>query len=380
MKRSQLTATALMLAAASFPLQAQSPVQVRAAGFYENYSFETGTGALQLESISELAVPVGIDIDFGRIGDLTVSTGYANVQLKSKNVSVLDDQTVSGILDTEARLSLNVIPSRLMVLLSGAAPTGIKTVTEDELAVLGALSSDVIGFSAPQLGSGGNVGGGFAGAIPAGQFAIGLGGTFRLPLEYVPVAGRDDELKPGQEFRFRAGLEGPVARRSYIRIAGIFAMRSKDELNSALQNGVGNRIVGYASLNQGAGSSTLILYGFFVFRSAPQIEPTAAGAAVLPRGLLATGGVRWTFPLGPGMTLGPRAEFRKSRTANSDTDDALRNAGQSIRVGVDFRRQLSRQLAIVLQAGGATGNVADPNRTMVDFSGYRFALHTEITP
>jgi hypothetical protein len=209
---------------------------------------------------------------------------------------------------------------------------------------------------------------------------MGLGGTYQLPLSFVPVAGRDQELKPGQEFRFRAGLEGPLGRRTYIRVAGIYAMRSNDEINSDPQNGVGNRIVGYLSLNQGLGSSTLILYGFDVFRSDPQIEPTATGAAVLPRGNLLAAGMRWTFPLAPGTSVGPRAEFRSSVTANSDTDVTLRKAGHSIRVGMDLRRQVNQQLAVVLQAGGITGSMADMNRTMVGFQGLRVAVHTEITP
>jgi len=380
MKSLQFAVTALLLLVAVIPLQAQNTVEFRAAGFYESYTFDTDVGSLQLESISEMAIPVGIDFHFGDLADLTISSGFANVQLASKDVSVLPDQTVSGILDTEARLSLNVIPSRLLLIVNGVVPTGIKTVAEDELAVLGALSSDVIGFAAPQMGSGGSVGGGFAGAIPVGRFAVGLGGTYGLPLSYVPVAGRDQELKPGQELRFRAGLEGPLGRRTYIRFAGIYAMRSKDEINADLQNGVGNRLVGYLSMNQGLGSSTLILYAFDVFRADPQIEATATGAAVLPRGNLLAAGMRWTFPLAPSTSLGPRAEYRNSRTANSETDIALRKAGYSVRAGMDFRQQVNRQLAIVLQADGIMGSLADMNRTMVDFQGFRVALHTEITP
>jgi hypothetical protein len=124
----------------------------------------------------------------------------------------------------------------------------------------------------------------------------------------------------------------------------------------------------------------MILYAYDVFRSNPQIATTATGAAILPRGNLATAGLRWTFPLAPGTTLGPRTEFRTSLTANSDTDDTLRKAGRSLRIGMDFRRQVNRQLAIVLQAGGVFGNIVDANRTAVDFNGYRVALHTEITP
>jgi hypothetical protein len=380
MKSSHIAVTASLLLVAGMPLQAQNTVNFRAAGFYESYTFDTDVGSLQLESISELSVPVGIDVHFGDLADLTISSGFANVRLAAKSGGPLTDQTISGILDTEARLSVNVIPSRLLLLVNGAAPTGLKTVDEDELAVLGALSSDVIGFAAPQMGSGGSVGGGFAGAIPVGRFALGIGGTYKLPLSYEPVLGRDQELKPGQEFRFRAGLEGPIGRRTYVRFAGIFAMRSNDEINTDPQNAVGNRVVGYLSVNQGLGSSTLILYTFDVFRSDPQIEPTATGAAVLPRGNLFAAGMRWTFPLAPGTTLGPRAEFRSSITSTSETDVTMRRAGHSVRVGMDLRRQMSQQFAVVLQGGGIMGAVSDMNRTLVDFQGFRVALHTEITP
>jgi hypothetical protein len=380
MKLSRIAVTVSLLVITSIPLQAQTSVVFRAAGFFESYKFDTDVGSLQLESISELSVPIGVDVKFGSLADLTVSSGYANVQLTAKDGTPQTDQTLSGILDTEARLSIHAIPNRLILLVNGAVPTGMKTVEEDELAALGALASDVIGFASPQLGSGGSVGGGFAGAVPLGRYALGLGATYRLPLSYVPVVERDQALKPGQEIRLRAGLEGPVARRSYVRLAGIFAMRSKDELDSDLQNGVGNRIVGYLSLNQGLGSSTLVLYAFDVFRSNPQIEPTAAGAAILPRGNLFAAGMRWAFPVAPNTTLGPRAEYRNSLTANSDTDVKLRKAGYSIRGGIDLRRQMTPQFAIVVQADGLTGTLADVTRRFVDFQGFRIALHTEITP
>ena len=182
MKRAHIAVTASLLVLVGFPLQAQNPVEVRVAGFYESYAFDKDVGSLQLEKITEMSVPVGIDVHFGQFADLAISTGWANVKLESKNPDVLPDQTIAGILDTEARLSLNVIPDRLIVLVNGAVPTGVKTVSQNELAVLGALSSDIIGFAAPQMGSGGNIGGGFAGAVPMGSFALGLGGTYQLPL------------------------------------------------------------------------------------------------------------------------------------------------------------------------------------------------------
>ena len=135
MKPSNTAVTVLLLAAASIPLHAQTSVTVRAAGFYESYGFDTDVGSLPLKSIYELSVPVGIDVSFADIADLTVSSGYANVDLTSKDPATLSDQQTTGILDTEARLSVNVIPNRLLLLVNGTIPTGTNTVAEDELAV-----------------------------------------------------------------------------------------------------------------------------------------------------------------------------------------------------------------------------------------------------
>ena len=67
------------------------------------------------------------------------------------------------------------------------------------------------------------MGGGFVGAAPLGKFALGFGGTYRLPLPYTPVLGQTSSLQPGAEIRVRGGLEGTLARKTYLRMAGIFA-------------------------------------------------------------------------------------------------------------------------------------------------------------
>ena len=159
-------------------------VGVRAASFYETYSFNPG---LVFNKVAEMTIPVGVDIGLGRMGSVALASGFASVKLTSTDQVQLPNQTISGMLDTEARLSLNVIQNKLIFLVTGALPTGTKTVQQQQLAVLGAISSDVIGFSAANLGSGGNLGGGFVGAVPVGKMSLGLGATYKLPLAYTPV-------------------------------------------------------------------------------------------------------------------------------------------------------------------------------------------------
>lgn len=367
-------------------LTAQVRVRSTTAGFYENYRF----GApLKIRQVSEFTVPVGVSVQLGSFGELALSGGYARVDLTSADPDKLPDQQLSGPIDTEVRFTVNVIPGRLVVLATGAVPTGIKTVAVQELAILGALSSDLIGFAASNLGTGGSVGAGFAGAIPVGRFAIGLGATAKQPLGYTPVLRQPEELKPGKEMRFRVGVEGPLTRRTYLRAAGIFARTAKDRVAitdttsgavlDSTRHGVGNRIIGYLSVNHGIGPASVTLYGFDVFRGGPQVEPTALGTALLPRGNLIGVGGRVDVSLARTLAISPRAEYRISAQAPDTATRALQRLGESVRAGLDVRYQVHRAAALVLQGEGLRGHVIQgPDRVKVD--GYRVAVHLELTP
>lgn len=357
-------------------VSAQSGLNVRTAVLYESYTFDAG---LLFNKVTEMTVPIAISFGLGRFGNLAISTGYAKAEITSTDPTQISDQQISGVLDTEARLSFDLIPGRLVGIVSGAVPTGTKTVAFEELSVLGAISSDLIGFSAANLGTGGNVGAGFAGAVPVGRMALGFGATFRKPLTYEPVLGRTTELRPGAEIRLRGGLEGAIATRTYIRLAAIYARREKDVVSDSTRNGVGNRIIGYVSLNQGLGSASVTVYGFDVFRGNPQLESTAAGAAILPRGNLLAAGLRFDFPLGRTTTVEPNVEYRVSDAAPDASTTSLERLGESFRYGVDLRIRATRRWAIVLQGGGISGYVTQ-SAARINFRGFRSALHLEFTP
>jgi hypothetical protein len=376
----------LALSALSLPFAAPAFAQGRwsssSAVIYESYDFGQG---LIFSRVSELTVPIGLTYRFGQLGNIAVSTGYASVSLKSADPALLADQTLSGFLNTEARLSVNVLPGKVIALITGAVPTGIRSVQLEQLSILGALSSDVVGFAASSLGSGGNVGGGVVGAFPLGRWALGLGATFKQPMSFQPVLGEASQLKPGVEMRVRGGLEGPLARRTYMRAAAIWAGTSKDRIGVAgtdsTHNGVGGRLITYLSVNQGLGSSkTFTLYGFDVLRGQPQLEQTAVGAAVLPRGNLFALGARMDVPLGAATVVSPRGEWRSSEAATDATKTApLRQLGVSLRLGVDLRYRVSRAASLVLRGGWTGGHVVQAGQN-VSLSGYRAALHLELVP
>jgi len=379
MRRALMAAAALVLLAP--PAAGQIRVDARTSVLYESYNFDT---LLVFDRLTELTVPIAVNVYLGSRGTVSFSGGYAQVDLRTRDPSQLTNQTISGQLDTEARLSWNVVPGKLVALLTGVLPTGTKTVQLEELSVLGAISSDVIGFAASSLGSGGNLGGGFVGAIPVGRFALGFGATYKQPMGYAPVLGEPDELKPGGELRLRGGFEGAVARRTYVRMAGIFVNTQKDKIGlpgvgDSTKHGIGNRVIGYLSANQGLGAGSVTLYGFDVVRSGPQIEQTAAGAAILPKGNLLAFGGRIDWPVGQRVVLSPQGEYRVSAAAPDTAAAALERLGSSLRFGTDVRLAVASKASLVLHGSMITGDVIQAS-IPVNLSGYRAALHLELRP
>ena len=348
------------------------------AARYESYSFDPG---LPFTSVSELTIPVGVDLSLGRYVGLSISTAYARIEIDSASTSM----SLNGILDTEVRLGVNIIPGRLVAIATGVVPTGLKTLEQDQAAILGALASDVIGFAAPSIGTGGSFGGGVVAAFPLGQFALGLGGTYKYALEYQPFEGDVGDLRIGPEFRGRVGLEGPLASRTYLRLAGVVAARGKDRLDGVVQNGVGHRVIGYVAVNQGFGNHQVTIYGFDVYRGSAQIEATATGAARLPKGNLIAGGTRIDLRLGQATTVTPRGEIRHSTAAPpfdpTNPNAGMRRQGTAVRFGIDLRQQLAPQFAIVVQGDGLVGDVRQPAGTaFTSFDGYRAGLFLHVTP
>jgi len=373
MKTARVVLGLCALAVWSQPVFAQT-VDTRVAFFAERYKFDPG---LVYNKIRQYTVPVGVTVPIGRRGHVALSTGFTSVELFSADKTQLNDQYVNGVIDTELRIGWNAIPNRLMLIATGTIPTGITAVQTPELSVLGALASDIIGFTAPSLGAGGGVGFGFAGAIPIGRWALGIGATARETFRYEAVAGAQ-RLKPGSEARVRVGLEGSLGQRTYVRVAGVLAHRRKDIIGDSTVNGIGNRLVGHLSVNHGISNTMLVAYVFDVFRDNPQIEPTAVGAAILPRGNLFGAGLNWVIPAWR-MVVTPKAEFRYSRQAQLEGDGALQRAGQSLRLAVDLRYPIGQRFAVVGQGSWVTGYLVQGGAD-VGFWGTRGSIHAEWRP
>lgn len=363
----------LMAGAAS----AQVRTTVRAQTVYESYSFDPG---FTFDRVTEFAIPVGVDLAVGRRVNVTLSSGYVMLDVSPDD----DYEQVSGMIDTQVRVGFDVLPGRLVAVFTGAVPTGVK-VDSAQAAVLTPISSDVIGFAIPTLGAGGSLGGGLVGALPVGKFALGLGLTYTYPFSYQPYAQSTTELVPGEELRARVGVEGPLARTTYVRFAGVFATRAKDIFGQAEQSGIGERFIAYGEVVQGIGRMQLTAYAFDVFRGAP----TIVGPAFLPKGNLIAAGFRHSVPVTRSFSIAPRAEWRLSTSAPVETTDAdglpetfgpLTKVGSSIRIGVDARQAFSPGVSVSLYGSGLFGDVRPTGGTDIPMKGWRAGLILNFTP
>lgn len=354
-------------------VSAQTAGQAGGALLVERYTFDAG---LPYSAVTELSLPVTFSAALSPRSSLTVSGGLTRITLTGADDTV-EDLELTGLVDTEARLVLGVVPDRLSVLLTAVLPTGTESLELDESPILTALSSQVVGFSTTSLGSGGRAGVGLVASLPAGDMAVGLAGSYTHSLAYGPVVGQPGEWRPGGQIRLRAGLEGAVGPRTYLRLSSIVLVRQKDQVDGVDLGRTGNQVHAYVSINHGLEVGSLTLYAMDSFRSAPQVEATAVGAALLPRGnLLAVGG-RLELPVGGNARVVPRVEFRRlSEAARGDAvDESLQAAGSTLRVGADFRLPVRNDLAVVLEGNGLFGNVGDGAGSTVGVRGFRAGIH-----
>jgi hypothetical protein len=375
MRRNQwIPACTCLLAFAPGTASAQIDGVVRAAVLAESYSFDAGLG---FESISELSIPVVARFGLDGRGDLLLSTGYAN--LRSSGAEGAEDVTLSGVLDIEARLTLEVVPKRLSVILSGVLPSGTSTLETEQVPILALISNEALDLTTLRFGSGGAFGGGFVGAVPAGNMALGVAATYRQEMAYDPLAGSSVQLSPGPEMRVRVGLEGQASPTSYLRLAAMFSRRGQDEFGVDSPGAASNQWTGYAALENGLGSSNLALYIFDSFRTAPRLEGTAFGPTVLPRSNTFAVGGQWVVPVRSLDHITPKVEYRLARAAPSPDDDQLEKLGSTFRAGVEYRLNASPLASVVFQAEGLFGEVGDLRAfELVGVTGYRAGIHVEL--
>ena len=193
------------------PVAAQLQTGGNSAFVYEQYSFDSG---LAYSDVSELTVPLTFSTYLSNRTHLTLSGGLTRVSLTGDPDVGLDDKEIAGIIDTEARLVVDLIPDRLSFLATGVVPTGIEALEVQEEAILAALSSPVIGFSTTRLGGGGRVGVDSLERFPLGRWPWAWPAPTPIPSDIVPSWAMTWSGSPALRSDFGQGWRGPWVPRA----------------------------------------------------------------------------------------------------------------------------------------------------------------------
>lgn len=335
-----------MTAPAALAAQAAGTV-ARSGVFFESYSFGAG---LAFSRISELTIPVSFTQRIGSRLVFDVGTAYASASVTEAGGETIEH---SGLVDTDVRATIALVPGRLLFNIVGTLPTGASAVPDTTIPLFGVTATDLLGFTTPSFGAGGGVSAGFASAFRLGSnWAVGTGASYRYGASYTPVKG-GGTLAPGGELRGRLGIEGPFGSGMYFRGALVFTTSGANDLGAGQQSTIGDRVLAYAAVSMPLGSSSLALYGWDMRRLRAR-DYDQAGTIAVPYGNVFALGARLVRPLNPSLTLSPLLEFRHEMTGSTGTMELL---GYLVRGGTDFRFRLSEQATGVVQAQFAFGTL-----------------------
>jgi len=358
-----LLSVVVLAAPRVLPAQAATTV-ARTGATFESYSFGTG---LAFSRISEFTIPATLT---QRLGDrivLDVGTAFVSASVRTVGGNGTIDH--SGLVDTDIRATVALVPGKLVFSLIGTIPTGATTVPDTTIPLFGATATDLLGFTTPSFGSGGGMSAGFASAFKMGTaWAVGAGASYRYGASYTPVRG-GSELTPGGEIRARFGIEGPFGRGNYFRGALVFTTTAANDITGGDQSTIGDRVLAYAATSLPLGNSNLSVYGWDMRRIRARDSKFA-----VPRGNVLALGARLERPLSPKATLAPLLEFRHELTGPGQNMQLL---GLLVRAGSDLRYRLSNHATGVLQAQFAFGSIHNDSDQSVSVTGPRLGALIE---
>jgi hypothetical protein len=125
-----------------------------AGATFESYFFASPDD-VDLDRVTLITVPLAVDFRVMSNIDLRVASAYARGMLtRSDGV----ESTLSGMTDTEVRLTLGLRGDMLRLSAVGLLPTGVAELSADEMDVAGVIAADLLPFAISNWGTGGGVG------------------------------------------------------------------------------------------------------------------------------------------------------------------------------------------------------------------------------
>lgn len=355
-----LLTLAVVAAAMPAAVRAQdaAPRRVLTGLEFRSLSFGAGLGT---KSVSELVLPVGLVWAPSSRLSVDLGTRFARA---SRSDEAGATATITGLTDTQVRASFALRPDVAVLTLAANLPTGKASLSAEELAVAGAIASDLIPFPVSSFGSGFNVTTGIAVAVPVSGWAVGVGGSYRMSSAFEPLADTGLSYKAGGEVRLRVGLDRLVGQ-GRVALGFTYSSFATDEFGGSEVFRPGPRYIGQAAFSVPVGNLGLSLYAWDLYRTAGSVP---ASQVSTDKQNVLTVGAGATVTRGRNV-LRPSVEFRRHTQGAA----SLEPAGTMLSFGARYQMVLTERLTIVPALRFDTGNIAN-NGTDVSYTGFSVAL------
>ena len=374
----RMVAVAALGAALLVPtrLFAQGPVTGFAGVEARGVSYQAGLG---IKSVSEVAVPFAVVWQANPRLSFDLGGRYATATRKDSAASA----TISGLTDIQLRGAYQVVPDVAVFTVSASLPTGKTKITNSQLLTAGAIASDLLPYPVSNFGSGFNVTSGLALAVPVGEWALGVAGSYRLNGDFTPFADTTNcpvtngkagcGYKAGGEFRVRVGADRLIGQ-SRLSFGFTYSSFGEDDFGSSPIFQSGKRYIGQGSWSFPIGNVGLQVYAWDLYRSPGSQLIDTTVITLQKRNVLAVG-VAGSVQTGRNV-LRPQVEFRIHTLGNP----SLSSAGKLLSLGLQYQWSVSDRLALLPSARFDAGseNALDgngnPTSQTASFTGWSAAL------
>ena len=285
-----------------------------------SYKIEDGTETRQFAFPLAFVMPVAdrLSIDIGAY--------YASTES--------DDNTLSGLTDTQIRASYVFGRDALVATLMLNLPTG-KTQEFDQTATSGAAAANFLSFPVNAYRTGTSVTGGLAAATELGSWNVGIAGSVRMSGEYEPFSDIDTKYSPGTEARIKVGLDRLLGS-SRLNVGFTFSTFGNDDFQDLGGGGSGqyqpgNRFIGEVAMAFLAGNGSVTGYIWDYYRAAAEGSSNKENILTI--------GANGSWPIGWNMRLEPLVEGRF--WSPEEGNGKLFGAGTAVRIPLGERFLLS---------------------------------------
>lgn len=349
---------------------AQAPgVDAGAGVTFQSYSFSEA-GAAGLDRVTLLTVPLAVQLRPLRQLELHVGSAFARGVVERQEGA---ESTLSGLTDTEVRLTWAARSDALRLTAIALLPTGQTELTAAEMDVAGVIAADLLPFALANWGTGGGLGLSAATALPlGGGTSFGISGGYVVARRYEPLAATSFAYRPGNQLHLRAALDHTFGRSAKAALQVAWQQYGEDEAAGSNLYQAGDRlqVVGSYAFAAGPRSSGVAFAGYLRRGEGRYTDVVR----VTPVQDLVYGGLGLRLPAG-GVVLTPLADVRVLGREDG------REQGYTASVGTGVEIGMGSGLLFVPTARARFGNLEVASGIESGFTGFEVgaALRTRGT-